>query len=348
MKKEIHNLLNRISDYRFHQAQKKSAERILKELETVKGKTDKVLIKLSDDYAKDILGWHGFAPWLHVYCAVNNEFREGWFPDNYYAKIVLPVISGDYGKLSDHKLLSGYLFQKDVFPDIACYVNKLFIANDNKVVEENRIKELLFEDRDIVVYKIDNSMQGKGVFLFDKTTFDLNRIKILGNGVFQYYIKQHSFFSELMPDSVATIRLTTYYEDNGEVSVRGSYLRIGRASERSIRWSSNIFVPVDINTGELASQGYYPNLLPLSSHPDTQIPFTGRRIPFFNKCYSTAVELHKQLPFDRCIGWDMVIDRDNNVNVMEWNGDHTDIKIHEAIQGPCFADLGWENFWKTT
>jgi hypothetical protein len=27
---------------------------------------------------------------------------------------------------------------------------------------------------------------------------------------------------------------------------------------------------------------------------------------------------------------------------MEWNGSFPGIKFHEATQGPCFDDLGWE------
>jgi hypothetical protein len=31
---------------------------------------------------------------------------------------------------------------------------------------------------------------------------------------------------------------------------------------------------------------------------------------------------------------------------MEWNGWHNDIKFSEAADGPCFADLGWQNLWR--
>jgi hypothetical protein len=34
----------------------------------------------------------------------------------------------------------------------------------------------------------------------------------------------------------------------------------------------------------------------------------------------------------------------DNVQVMEWNGFHNDIKFSEATQGPCFADLGFQKY----
>ena len=46
--------------------------------------------------------------------------------------------------------------------------------------------------------------------------------------------------------------------------------------------------------------------------------FENKRIPNFNKCISTALELQKRMPFVRCIGWDMVIDKNDEVKI---NGD---------------------------
>ncbi len=44
----------------------------------------------------------------------------------------------------------------------------------------------------------------------------------------------------------------------------------------------------------------------------------------------------------------MVINKDSKVQIMEVNGRHNDIKYHEATEGPCFADLGWDKLWKTS
>ena len=64
------------------------------------------LIKLSNEYACDIFGWIGFSPWLYVYSALAQTFKEGWIPDNYYGKIVVPALKGDYGKIADLKSLT--------------------------------------------------------------------------------------------------------------------------------------------------------------------------------------------------------------------------------------------------
>ncbi len=342
----ISPLFKRVAVQRYHQMHKKKAEQTLSAIESIKGRIDKSLIRLSDEYAAAVLGWKGFAPWLYVYCAVQNTFKEGWIPDNYFAKVVLPAIDGGYGKISDLRALPVRLFNNTIFPDIAYFVNGLFFSRDYSIINESELKEYLFGHRNVIVFKIDNSMQGKGVFVYNKSTFDVHKIKMLGNGVFQYHIEQHPFFSEFMPTSVATIRITTYYEESGSASVKACFLRIGRSDEQNVKWASNVIIPVNPVTGELNEIGYFLNLNPIYKHPDTNTHFAKQFLPFFDKCIFWATELHKKLPFDRCIGWDMIVDKENNVKIMEWNGHHTDIKIHEAIQGPCFTGLGWEELWK--
>jgi hypothetical protein len=335
-----------VHTYRYHHFRKLIAEKYLRELESVKGKTDKKLIKLSDEYAKEVLGSKCYAPWLYVNCAVNNCFREGWIPDNYYDRVVLPVFNGGYGKTAVLRPLAKHLFRSDVFPEIAYHVNRLFLSSDYRILNEDELMKLLFNNRDNIVFKIDYSHTGTGIFLFERSNFDIKKVKMSGNGVFQYYIEQHPFFSELMPSSVSTIRITTYFENNGIVSVRGCFLRVARSTDQNVKWASNILIPVDPVNGELNELGYFLNFHTTDRHPDTQVVFAERFIPFFSKCISTAKELHRQMPFCRCIGWDMIVDKYNNIKVMEWNGAYPDIIVHEAIQGPCFTDLGWENLWK--
>lgn len=346
IKNNIKNLINNYQEYKYHKWHKIYANRALKVIESIKGKTDSKLLKLSNEYAEDILGWLGYAPWLYVYCAVSGNFKEGWIPDNYYGKVVSPAIKGNYGYISNLRSLINTLFKSDLFPDLAYYVNGLLFTIDYKILPENILKELVFKNSDLVVFKTDSSLQGRGVFFFDKSNFDINKIRTLGNGVFQKYINQHSFFKEFMPSSVSTIRMTTVIDDNGNSTLRGCYLRIGRNQDTHLKGESLIRVSVNLETGELSENGFMPNWSTIDKHPDTNILFANKYIPNFTKCISKTIELHNLFPLAQCIGWDMIVDENNNINIMEWNGGHNDIKFSEATQGPCFSDLGWDKLWK--
>ena len=149
-----------------------------------------------------------------------------------------------------------------------------------------------------------------------------------------------------MPNSVATIRITSVVNDQGTISARCSYLRVGNQSDTHIKSASHIRIPINIANGTLDKYGYTANWIQIESHPDTNFLFDNKKIPNFKKCIDIALKLHKAIPFARTIGWDMIVDECNNVIIMEWNGCHNDIKFSEATQGPCFSDLNWEKLLK--
>jgi hypothetical protein len=330
----------------YHHAHRRRAEKILDHIEAARGKINQAFKSKSKSYAIDVLGWEGYAPWLCVYSAIAGTFKEGWIPDNYYGKVVVPALKGRYGSISGLKPLSGLIFRSDVFPDIAYYVNGLLYTKSFETLNRYELKDLLFEESEKIVFKVDESHQGKGVFILDRSSFDDKTEQGLSNGVFQRYIDQHYLFEEFMPSSVATLRITTVVNDDGVCSVRACYLRLGRANDTHIKSDSHIRIPIDPISGDFAEEGYLTTWTTIDRHPDSKMKFAGNKIPAFLGCVSTVLELHRMVPFVRCIGWDVSVDKSNDVRVMEWNGVHNGIKFTEATQGPCFADLKWEKLWR--
>lgn len=226
-----------------YNAEKKRALNALRSIESGKGKTNSKLIKRSDEYAREKLGWKGYAPWLYVYCAIAGEFKEGWIPNHYYKMIMAPKLEGDYGKISFSKGLTRCIFNTDDFPDSYYHTNALWLTNDYAVISEEKVKENLSSSSQKYVFKSDQSFQGKGVTIFDRKTLDFAKLNTLGNGVLQTYIPQHSFFESITPGSVATLRLTTAMDASGRVSLKGSYLRLGRKTDLHVKSTTHIRVP---------------------------------------------------------------------------------------------------------
>ncbi|HSA86432.1 MAG TPA: sugar-transfer associated ATP-grasp domain-containing protein, partial [Nitrospira sp.] len=146
--------------------------------------------------------------------------------------------------------------------------------------------------------------------------------------------------------SVATLRITTVYKDNGEVSVRACYLRLGSGDETHVQSRSQIRVPIHIESGAFHDVGYTAEWLETKVHPMSHVAFAGNVIPAYGACIRTVTELHRKAPYARCIGWDVTVDREEQVRLMEWNAGHNGHSFPEATQGPCFADLGWERLRK--
>lgn len=326
---------------KYHYFSNRVAKKALTAIELEKGKLSSKSKKIAQEYAQEVLGWKGFAPWLWVYTHIQGEFKEGWLPDNYYGKIVIPKIQGDYGKISFLKSLTNKIFDRQITPDLAYYLNGFWFDLHFQPMTSNSLQKLLFSTNEKVVHKLDQSYQGKGVFVYNQNTFEITSIEKKGNGVLQKFIRQHAFFNAYTPHAVATIRVTTVVDSYNRIVVRACYLRLGRHLDTHVKSDSHIRIPIELESGRLYNQGYLANWRVISVHPDSLVPFVNQTIPNYLACINLVLQLHKEMPMVRTIGWDMIIDAEENPVVMEWNGYSNDIKFSEATQGPCFKDLGW-------
>lgn len=332
--------------YRYHRKHALQAMGILKGVEQQGPKLRQPDKSLCDAYAADVLGDKRFAPWLYVYTAISGAFKEGWIPDNYYGLVVVPELKGGYGHVSSLKPLNSVIFQSNSFPDLLSYANGVFFDADYRFVKVEDVEDILFREHERVVFKLDNSRQGKGVHVISRGGFSIETIKRLGGGLFQGFIEQHPLFNKFAQNSVATIRITTVYEGDGRVSVRCCYLRLGDENDTHVQSRSHIRVPIDLETGEFQKTGYTPGWRAIEAHPYSKVEFFSHVVPSFRNCLERVAQLHKKVPYARCIGWDVTVDREGEVKLMEWNAEHNDIKFSEATQGPCFSDLGWEKLSK--
>lgn len=331
---------------KYHKRSNSIAQRALNALETERGKTDRNLIHTCDEYAENVLGWQGYAPWLHVYAALSGTFKKGWIPDNYYGKVVIPKVNGQYKALSELKSLSNELIRSQAIPDILRIINGRFFDNKLNELEIDDVKDYLFSTNEKVVFKLDNSVRGRGIWIFESHNFDVKKVQNLGDGVFQKFIQQHPFFEKISPNIVITLRITTISDYKTGITERAAYLRVGRSNDSHLKATSNIRVAVDLNTGALGEKGYLPDWSTVKKHPDTNEKFSDNYIPNFTESIEVVKKLHGKIPYIMSIGWDVVIDKQGDILVMEWNADHNDIKFSEALTGPCFHNLGWEKLWK--
>ncbi|WP_179319860.1 sugar-transfer associated ATP-grasp domain-containing protein [Winogradskyella helgolandensis] len=350
MKELAKSIIEKSKSFVYHIEQNDTALKILKVVENQNGKLSAKNRKLCKEYALDVFGHKRYAPWLMTYCSYTNEFKEGWIPDNYYGEYVVSNYKGDYGKICDRSAVINQVLKDKHSSDIGYFINGLFLDKNNKVLNTKEFKEYLFKDKEKVVYKIENSNQGKGIYFLDKSSFKLNDVKKLGNGVFQKFIVQHPFFNQFNDSAVATIRLTSVCKDNGEIEVRAGYFRFGRTGDTHVVSSRQMRIPINIENGCLwqTNLAFYPDpeCKFTKQLPDNDINYSGMKLPFFDKCISEIKRMHGYIPYIRSIGWDLIIDENDNLKIIELNGGHNGITFNEMVQGPCFKGLGWEKLRK--
>lgn len=337
----LKHMRDRYQDLMYYHNDNKVVLRALKVIENEKGKLPRSIRNQCDDYAKNYLGDIKYAPWLYVYSAIQGEFKHGWIPDSYYNKVMVQGLERTYSAPANLKPLSNRILKTNKLPDLLYVSDGVFIEPSNyKIIPASDTRSLLFSEDNTVIFKSNNSMQGKGVRFYTEKEWNAEAIKG-ESGVFQRVIKQHDFFNKIFPHPGATIRITTALNDSGKATVRAAYIRLGRSADSSkhIQSKSAVKVAIDIDSGELFSTGYMFDWSSTKSHPDTGVTFEGLIIPAFKNACIEVETLHSNYPFIQSIGWDISINDKEEVEIMEWNAEHNDIKFSEAMHGPNFADV---------
>jgi len=316
------------------------ARRGRKQLEAARGSLSKASQCNIRDYAVEVLGWRGYAPWLALYTAAQGGFHPGWLPDNYYQRVAGPLVNGEYHHIARHRACNGIAFDGSGFADIAYSVNGIFYDTSYGVIAPDDLNQFFQDRAKQLVFKADSSGLGLGLAFFDAAEATPEALHPLGNGVLQNRITPHSFFDQFGLASLATLRLVTAIGADGVASVRGCYLKLGRAGGSHVVANDQVRVAVDWDTGEMAAEGYLSDWRPVVKHPDTGQPWGGQKIPCIAACVQTVLKLHAQNTLPRLLCWDVAIDTLGDVQVLEWEGGV--VSFAEATQGPCFADLGWD------
>lgn len=327
-------------------SENRTARRGLRSAERKMGRLPAALRRQCDDYAREVLGSRRYAPWLHVMASVRGRFEDGWIANNYYARHVVPHAKGQYGRIDNLRPLQNRLFATDAFPDVGAFVNGYFHDAEARQIDGEALVPALFGPADSLIFKRDFTGRGRGVHTIPRAGFDPAAFPSLGNGVFQRHLRQHPALAEVMPGSVTTFRLTTVIDRDGRASLRSAFAKFGRAGEAHVQAATGIFVAIDPQTGRMQGSGLMPDWTLEDRHPDTGILYDGRAIPRFAECCALAVELQARLPYARCIGFDLTVDEDERVWVLEWNGGHNGVTFGQLLQGPCLADLGWQDLWR--
>jgi len=147
--------------------------------------------------------------------------------------------------------------------------------------------------------------------------------------------------------AITTIRVTTVCDDNGNIHAKQSFLKFGRESDTHVKSDSAIYIPINIEDGSLFNTVFSRDFKSSDCLPDNDFSFANKVLPVFDDCKAEVIKMHHRIPFVRCVGWDIIVDKNNNVRLMEVNGIHTGIILNEMVHGPCFKGLKWENLRNT-
>lgn len=291
--------------------------------------------------AVERLGASRHALWLMVYAAVQGEYRDGWLPDSYYLETVMPRINGIAHHLGRVRASNRAFFDNPAVPDLFYILNGRIIGANYAALSPMQAIEVMRAHGPHVVFKADQSGFGRGVHTVNVADVDAKSVLALGNGVVQPMIIGHPLFDQIGSGALATLRIGTVLPNTGPPEVRTCYLKLGRAGQAHVIAKDQIRIGVDWTNGALSADGYLSDWQRIDACPRSGAKFAGLSIPAIGAAVKTVLDLHSSLPLARYVCWDIAIDRHEKVHLLEWEGGV--VSFAEAVQGPCFADLRWEN-----
>lgn len=245
----------------------------------------------------------------------------------------------------ENKALADVWFPSIPFPKVIIrQINNVFYAADMSIVTEEEAISLLYncEMEHVVIKPSIDSNCGKGVYKLDLSNTSmqevLNRVRDYnGNFLVQEVIESNKEISKLCPSSINSCRITSIFI-NGKYDY-SACIKVGKKDSFLDNWRGSYFVGVD-KCGVLSEFGL-DNRINKAFCSDTGIPFKGFKIPCFQKMTQFVEETHKRLfPHIGVVGWDILIDSNYEVKVIEVNLSSPGVVGEQLASGTFF-----EPFW---
>lgn len=203
---------------------------------------------------------------------------------------------------------------------ISC-INGILRDGENNILSQAAAIMLLSKIEQCVIKKTIATNSGRDVEIVCPSEIDIGQklISFGKNYVVQELIEQSSPLKALNPTSVNTFRVITYL-CNDEVCVSPVALRIGRSNaDRDNIHYGGICVGVT-QEGLLRKQAFSEYGESFTAHPDTGVKFDAYRIEGAGaRLRETAQKLHCYLPYLGIISWDLTIDSNGAVTLIEMN-----------------------------
>lgn len=200
---------------------------------------------------------------------------------------------------------------------------RIFNENDYKKYESFINKNPVF------VSKIVNGYGGSGVVLRNIENYADKRVlfnELINDNylLLEGLILQNAKMKSLHPGSVNTIRVITYIDLDGKISIKYAFIRMGQnGSFVDSGAQGGIFGYIDVNTGRITTNGIDELNIEYKVHPNTGVKIKNFVIPEWEKIRELSIEAAKKLPSNRLTGWDITINEDNECMIVEGNANTT-------------------------
>lgn len=167
-----------------------------------------------------------------------------------------------------------------------------------------------------IIIKPLNNFGGQGIKIIDtekqgaRTAFAY--IIGIGGAVVEEIIDQDEQMANYHPNSVNTVRVVTYTDDNN-VEIMYALLRVGTGGNNVDNTTSGgLAALIDIKTGKIITKAdalTNKTNISYANHPDTNVPILDSQIPMWEELLKLVNRLAQIVPEQKYVGWDLALSK---------------------------------------
>lgn len=287
--------------------------------------------------------------WNKLYMSYTGKYDKYYYPEIFFTSNLInklnPLL---YKSYYADKVLTYSLFgecQDIKLIDYYGYNCNGFFYSKNGIVDKDSFIKILYNIGEVVVKPTLFSSSGRDVRLLSiKDGIDIKSgekfetiiNKYDKNYIIQKKLEQSKILSDINSSSVNTLRFNSYICD-GKVYLSPTALRIGRNGNfRDNLHAGGIMVGVNEDGTLMKYAFYHEDGKKYERHPDTGFVFEGYKIPKYKEISEFVKNNHYRVPHIGIIAWDITLDKDENIVLIETNITTPSIWLNQIACGKAF------------
>lgn len=260
---------------------------------------------------------------IEISKSLAGSFDKRIVPEVFFLSYIEPILNNDQSTaLLQNKSIYNKWFTDGIFPK--CFFHKIngrYFSHDfTKIDNINKYIDSNIQDSDLpcVIKPSKDTTGGEGVHFVHNIEEIKRIIKLHPDLVVQEKVQQSSLISEIIQDSVNTVRICLYKDKTSAWNVLNSNIRMGKDGSLDNESAGGIVCNIR-DDGYLNDYAVDKFATKYFSHPNSGYVFKGKKLPYYEDLIQASKNVASQMFGVRLISLDMALDDNNNWRCIEVN-----------------------------
>lgn len=290
---------------------------------------------------------YGFRPkpcWYKLFYAYSGTIDPRYIPDDIHHKYIVPYFDDVRCiRVMEDKNLHSLVFPGVKRPEtVFKHVSGIFCEDDFSPLDRAEAYARCLREGQYILKPTRDTGEGLDIRFFSSEDGEEEISALLRSYdridyIVQKILVQHPDLARLNPGSVNTIRIVTVMHNN-EVTLMSPVVRIGGEKSRVDNVSRGGYQTVIHPDGTLNKVAFTHRGGKIAHvlQTDGGVRFEDCAVPCWDKVCETTKQLAIHLPHLKLIGWDLSVDENGDVVLIEFN---CDFGSNQETSGPTFGDM---------